>query len=75
MPGWTDSLAAAGGLAMAFILGLCTNATCYKKNIADVIPVDYVSNAIIVAAAKHANNPSLRIVMVGTSTNNPISWY
>jgi hypothetical protein len=37
------------------------------NNIADLVPVDFVSNAIIAATALYSNKPGLELVNVGTS--------
>lgn len=38
-----------------------------KNNVADLIPVDYVSNAIIVSTALSANKPGLTVVHSNSS--------
>lgn len=48
-PGWTDSLAAAGGLSYLGGIGLLKVIPSSGKNNFDVIPVDIVTNQIIVA--------------------------
>lgn len=56
-PGWIDTFSAAGGLTLAVGLGIVNFIKGDGNNIADLIPVDYVSNSIIVAAAMEANKP------------------
>lgn len=75
LPGWIDTFSAAGGLSLAGCLGIVNFVRGDGNNIADLIPVDYVSNAIIVAAAMEANKPQLSVINCGTSHSNPITWY
>lgn len=51
LPGWTDTLSAAGGLSLAGGSGVLRYVYGKEDNIADIIPVDYVSNAILVSTA------------------------
>ncbi|KAF7849087.1 hypothetical protein BT93_L1258 [Corymbia citriodora subsp. variegata] len=44
------------------------------KTISDVIPVDMVVNAMIVAMVVHANRPSYMIYHVGSSLSNPLRY-
>lgn len=44
------------------------------KKIGDVIPVDVVSNTIIVASAHNFRQTNLPIYHVGSSDRNPITW-
>ena len=72
-PGWTDSLSAAGGLSLMTGLGLLNWLHAGGKNHFDVIPVDIVSNSIIVATANGANvAPIMEIYNSGTSVTNAI---
>ena len=50
-PGWTDTLSAAGGLSMAVGTGMVNYIYGKFENIADLVPVDIVSNIIIVSTA------------------------
>lgn len=74
MPGWTDTMSAAGGLGFIYSLGLIEFANCKEDNITDIVPVDYVSNAIIVGTALEANKPGLSVCHSSTSHVNPITW-
>lgn len=44
------------------------------KNITDIIPVDVVSNEIIVTGALCANSKKVNVFNCGTSCNNPLTW-
>ena len=52
-PGWTDSLSAAGALTVMCSLGLVNYVKVNNQgaNVFDMIPVDIVSNGIIVSTA------------------------
>ena len=75
MIGWTDTLSAAGGLSLAGGVGVLEFIYGKKDNIADIVPVDYVSNSIIVSTAIQARKPpALTVVHSNTSHMNPITW-
>lgn len=67
VPGWTDTFSAAGGLSLAVGIGIVNYVKGNGNNIADLVPVDYVSNSIIVSTAMEANKPKLTVVHSGTS--------
>lgn len=73
-PGWTDTLSAAGGLSLATGVGVLEYVISKEDNISDIVPVDYVSNAIIVGTALEANKPGLSVCHASTSHSNPITW-
>ncbi|KOB72633.1 Fatty acid reductase [Operophtera brumata] len=50
--GWVDNWYGATALLLAIGKGYCKTIIGDRNNVLDVIPVDYVSNAILVAAAK-----------------------
>ena len=74
LPGWTDTLSAAGGLSVAGGVGVLNYLNSKIDNIADIIPVDFVSNAIIVSTVMCANKPGLTIVHSNSSNVNPVTW-
>jgi nucleoside-diphosphate-sugar epimerase len=51
VPGWTDTISAAGGLSLIGGIGVINYIHGHRNNIADLIPVDIVSNMIIVGTA------------------------
>jgi hypothetical protein len=51
IPGWTDTISAAGGLSLVGGIGIVNYIHGKKDNIADLIPVDLVSSSIIVGTA------------------------
>lgn len=54
-PGWIDSLAAAGAFVHAIGSGMSSHLQANPEITFDVIPVDYVSNAILLSTAMQAN--------------------
>lgn len=50
-PGWTDTLSAAGGLSLFVGLGLIKYANVSGKAEFDLIPVDIVTNGVIITTA------------------------
>jgi alcohol-forming fatty acyl-CoA reductase len=73
-PGWTDTLAAAGILSMMASAGVTRYLVGNNYNRADLIPVDFVANAIIVGTAFQAGKDSLLIMHSASSHANPITW-
>ena len=73
-PGWTDTISAAGGISLVGGLGVINWIHGSKDNIADIIPVDIVSNMIIVGSALQANKPSLVVAHSASSHRKPITW-
>jgi fatty acyl-CoA reductase len=73
--GWTDTFSAAGGISLAGGTGIVNFVRCSKENVCDLIPVDFVSNSILVSTALEANIPQLTVINCGTSHQNPVTWY
>jgi hypothetical protein len=74
LPGWIDSLAASTVMYMYFGLGVVHELKCDRMAICDIVPVDVVSNIVIVATAFNMNNPNLPIYHVSSSDRNPIFY-
>ena len=73
-PGWTDSLSAAGGITLMIGLGLINYIHARGFNHFDIIPVDIVTNTILLATANGAQQPAkMEIYNIGTSVQNPIT--
>lgn len=68
-PGWTDTLAAGGGIVFAVTAGLMHVVYATKSCIIDLIPVDYVSNAIICSAVYAAKLPQPKVVITHSSSS------
>ena len=73
-PGWIDTLSAAGGLSFAAGIGILKYVHGDPDSIADLIPVDFVCNQIIVATALNANKPGLQVIHSTTSHTRPLTW-
>lgn len=74
MPGWIDSVSAAGAIYFTAILGLLKHIEGKESIIGDQVPVDYVSAFILVAAAFCANKDQLEVFHCASSSRNPVSW-
>ena len=74
LSGWTDTLSAAGGLSYAGGVGVLNYVNAKSDNITDIIPVDFVSNAIIVSTVMCADKPGLTVVHSNSSNVNPVTW-
>ena len=73
-PGWTDTLSAAGGLTFVGSLGLIHRVNMGGHNRFDIIPVDYVTNGLIVTTADAVSSgENLTIYNCGTSDANPVT--
>ena len=74
-PGWTDSLAAAGGITLVSGLGLVNYINTTGKSEFDLIPVDFVANGIIIATAKQgiSKSTNIEIYNCATSSTNPLT--
>jgi len=73
-PGWVEKVTMAGALYLLGGIGLLKVLKGDPKIVGDQIPVDFCSNAIIVAGARYARSPNLTVVHCATSANNPVSW-
>ena len=72
VPGWTDTLAAAGGFTIALSLGVIHFVKISSKGVLDLIPADYCSNIIIAAAVFRAldNSEGVHVVHSATSEHS-----
>lgn len=74
--GWTDTLSAAGGMTVLGTLGILRCTHLPKPNPFDLIPVDIVSNGLLVATAYHgdeAQTEPLTVYNCTTTSQNPIA--
>lgn len=73
-PGWVEDLKTINALFVASAQGNLPCLVGETKTIMDVIPVDMVVNAMIVAMVAHAKQPSdANIYHVGSSLRNPVT--
>ncbi|KAI6187818.1 Fatty acyl-CoA reductase [Aphelenchoides besseyi] len=77
LPGWTDNVNGPTGIFAGCGKGLLTNMCGSSTSNADIIPVDIVSNTLIVAAAYRANLKSsdeMPVIHCCSGTLNPLKW-
>ena len=73
-PGWLDSLAAAGSISMLISSGAVHYFAASRFSRGDMIPVDFVSNSILVGTASQAGSDSLTVAHCASSHLNPVTW-
>ena len=75
-PAWTDSISAAGGLCILWLMGAMPFMyTETGENALDMIPVDVVTNGLLVATSHSAQaKQMLHIYNSATSAENPLSF-
>eukprot|EP01080_Neovahlkampfia_damariscottae_P012923 gene12923-7433_t len=73
-PGWIDSVSGGSGIYLAAGLGVSHIASGDVKKICDQVPVDFVSNGCLIAAAAVASKNMLRVFHLGTTGTNPSTW-
>ena len=72
--GWTDTLSAAGAPMLVVSLGLVSRLNMEGLNHFDMVPVDYVTNGLLIATANAGQtNELLGIYNCGTSHVNPLN--
>lgn len=74
-PGWTDTLAAGGGMSFSVAMGYMHQFQGSPKSIMDAIPADLSANLIIAASIMTGleKGPCLKILHSTTGHNNPIT--
>lgn len=73
--GWTDTLAAGGGLTFSIHMGLMRRVKTYPQLLVDLIPCDFVSNIIISGTVYVAKlpQPQMKIFHSASSGKNPFT--
>jgi HAD superfamily hydrolase (TIGR01490 family) len=74
-PGWIDGFKVADPLIMAYGRGLLPEFPGLPDSILDVIPVDYVVNAILAAAANPAEKNVPEYYQVASGSSNPLPFH
>jgi HAD superfamily hydrolase (TIGR01490 family) len=74
-PGWIDGFKVADPLIMAYGRGLLPEFPGLPDSILDVIPVDYVVNAILAAAANPAEKNTPEYYQVASGSSNPLPFH
>lgn len=72
-PGWIEGMKVGDAIVLAYARGKTTLFPARLEGIADIVPVDLVSNAIVLATAQALARPGRRrVFQAGTSTRNPV---
>jgi fatty acyl-CoA reductase len=72
-PGWIEGMKVGDAIVLAYARGKTSVFPARLEGVADIVPVDLVANAIVLATAQAVARPAQRrIVQVGTSTRNPV---
>jgi HAD superfamily hydrolase (TIGR01490 family) len=74
-PGWIDGFKVADPLILAYGRGLLPEFPGLPDSILDVIPVDYVVNAILAAAANPAEKNKPEYYHVASGASNPLPFH
>ena len=79
MPGWTDSIGILQGVSLIVGMGILRDLPGKRDNIADIIPVDFVTRHILASAAyldaqNQANGQRLLVTHCASSSVNPCTW-
>ena len=74
--GWTDTVAASGGIAYTLHAGLLHYVKSTGAGIVDLIPCDFVTNMIIALSCYTAQEPTpcLNVMHAATSQKNPLGF-
>jgi fatty acyl-CoA reductase len=71
-PGWLEGIKVADPLILAYASRGLTQLPGREENVIDIVPVDLVANACVVAAA-HPPEDGVRTIAVASSARNPLS--
>jgi len=74
VPGWVDVVSAAGAVFVAVGMGVVKFLPGSPLNIGDVIPVDYVSNSILVAISAIYDQDRYLVFQAASSSEHPLVW-
>jgi hypothetical protein len=69
VPGWTDTLAATGGMCLSVGMGIIHYVKCSGDTIFDIIPADLVSNLVITSAYFRAIDPAPGVHVLNSATS------
>ena len=75
IPGWVDTVSAAGAIYLSVGLGLLKMIYGREKKIGDQIPVDIVVNIVICAAVFYCKPNSPLVIHACSSSRNPVTWF
>lgn len=74
MPGWCDVVSAAGAVYVAVGLGVLKFLPGDPNNVADIVPVDTVINAMLCAVPSIAGQNRYFVCHAATSCEKPLRW-
>lgn len=75
-PGWIDGFKVADPLILAYGRGQLPDFPALPDSVLDVIPVDFVVNAVLAAAAMPPEPPALRRYFhIGSGASNPLAFH
>lgn len=72
--GWVEGVTAASAVFLLSGIGMLKHIHANPNAIGDVIPVDVVSDEIIVTGAMCANMKDISVFNCGASSRNPMIW-
>jgi len=73
-PGWVDVVSAAGAVYITAGLGVLNFLPGDPNSIADIVPVDYVVNAMLAALPAVQNQNTYMIFQAASSMERPLRW-
>lgn len=73
-PGWLEGFRMAEPIILAFGRGVLPDFPGLPDSVVDVIPADYVVNAVLAVAAAKPSDPEPRIYQVGSGHRNPLRF-
>lgn len=74
VPGWVDVISAAGAVYMSVAFGVLKFLPGDEKSIADIVPADYVVNAMLASLPAIYNQDRYFVMHACTSTEKPLPW-
>ena len=74
-PGWIDTLAAAGGILSGVSVGICNTTYGDLNTVLDIVPVDFVANAILMGTAVKANKKGTIVLQGASGAVNPLNLH
>jgi alcohol-forming fatty acyl-CoA reductase len=70
-PGWLEGIKVADPLILAYAAGGLTHVAGRARNLIDIVPVDCVANACVIAAS-HPAKEAVRALAITSSSRNPL---
>jgi alcohol-forming fatty acyl-CoA reductase len=74
-PGWIDGFKVADPLILAYGRGHLPDFPALPDSVLDIIPVDFVANAILAAAANPPEPGGRRYFHIGSGASNPLAFH